>query len=209
MNGDEDELFDDRDPRVEGDGLDEDIEAFDEDDLEDFDDDDDDFIDDATPEEVDLVVAAYREDGDPVVVPMADELANDLDELITQLRRLPGDSGAIGAVSIDGEFFVVVRVRGRNVQVLLSDAMSANDWPIAHDVADFLGVDAPEDEDDWDTDWMGDIDIFSDLGIGEIDMEAIVDEAGENSSEDAVGMLFEQLKFTAQYRRALQQGSAR
>ena len=50
-------------------------------------------------------------------------------------------------VSIAGEFFVLVRVRGRNVQVLLSDAVAANDWPIARDVADFLNEDIPDPED--------------------------------------------------------------
>ena len=213
MSSDDVELFDDRDPRVEGDGFDEDLEAFDEDDLEDFDDDDDDdFIEDATAEEIDLVVAAYREDGEGVVVSMNPDLANDLDELITQLRRLPGDAGAVGAVSIASEFFVAVRVRGRNVEVLLSDAMSANDWPIAHDVAEFLGIDPPdpdEDDDDDDSEWMGDIEMFADLGIGEMDMEAIVEEAQDNDSEDAVGMIFEQLKFGPQYRRALASGGTR
>lgn len=193
MSADEDELFD------------EDIESFDEDDLDDLDDDDDDFIEDATDEEIDLVVAAYREDGEPVVVPMALELANDLDELITQLRRLPGDGGVVGAVSINSEFFVLVRVRGRNVEVLLSDALAALEWPLAHDVADFLGVDVEDEDDDDDSDYLGDIEMFADVGIEEMDMEAIVDESNDGNSEDAVAMVFDQLKFGAQYRRALQQ----
>ena len=193
MSADEDELFD------------EDIESFDEDDLDDLDDDDDDFIEDATDDEIDLVVAAYREDGEPVVVPMALDLANDLDELITQLRRLPGDSGVVGAVSINSEFFVLVRVRGRNVEVLLSDALASLEWPIAHDVADFLGVDVEDDDEDDDSDYLGDIEMFADLGIEEMDMEAIVDESNDGNSEDAVAMVFDQLKFGTQYRRALQQ----
>ena len=50
------------------------------------DDDEDDYPDDATEEDVDLVVALYREDGQPVAVALGVELANDLDELIAQLR---------------------------------------------------------------------------------------------------------------------------
>ena len=59
--------------------------------------------------------------GSPLVQALAKDLANDLDELIVQLRRLPGDAGAIGFVSLVEEVFVITRVRGRRVQVLLSD----------------------------------------------------------------------------------------
>jgi len=108
------------------------------DDYGDYDDDDyDDDLEDASEDEIDFVVALYNADGERVAVPMEPMLANDFDELITQLRRLPGDAGAVGMVSIDHQFYVIVRVRGRNVQVFLSDATQANDWPIARDVADF------------------------------------------------------------------------
>ncbi|MCB0891880.1 MAG: tRNA adenosine deaminase, partial [Propionibacteriaceae bacterium] len=53
---------------------------------DDADDDEDDYPDDATEDDIDLVVALYREDGQPVAVPLGIELANDLDELIAQLR---------------------------------------------------------------------------------------------------------------------------
>ena len=67
------------------------------------------------------MLAAYREDGQPFVQELAKDLANDLDELIVQLRRLPGDAGALGFVSLVEEVFVIARVRGQHVQVLLSD----------------------------------------------------------------------------------------
>jgi hypothetical protein len=63
------------------------------DDLEDVDDDDDDELEDATEDEIDFVLAAYREDGQPYVQELVKDLANDLDELIVQLRRLPGTPG--------------------------------------------------------------------------------------------------------------------
>ncbi len=80
-------------PRDDSDDDDSDDESDDDDD--DSDDEYDD-LDDASDDEIDLVVAMYREDGEPVVVSMPKGLANDLDELITQLRRLPADGGAIG-----------------------------------------------------------------------------------------------------------------
>ena len=85
------------------------------------DDEDDDDPEDASDDEIDFVLAAYREDGQPYVQALAKDLANDLDELIVQLRRLPGDAGAIGFVSLVEEVFVIARVRGQHVQVLLSD----------------------------------------------------------------------------------------
>src|ERR1700710_243008 len=70
------------------------------DDEDDDDDDDDDDLEDAADDEIDFVVAAYREDGQSLVQALNKDLANDLDELVVQLRRLPGDAGAIGYVSL-------------------------------------------------------------------------------------------------------------
>jgi putative tRNA adenosine deaminase-associated protein len=150
------------------------------DDLDDVEDDDDDY-EDATVDEIDFVAALYREDGLPNVAPMAFALANDLDDLITMLRRFPGDAGATGVVSINGEFFVIARVRGRDVRVLLSDSVAANDWPIARDVADFLGVDIPGEDDDPEP--MGDLGLFADVGLREFDMETIIGDYDEDSDE--------------------------
>lgn len=177
----EEDVDDFEDETLEDDDDDLDEDELDDSDESDEDDDDLDDLDDATPEEVDLVLALYREDGHPVGVPLAVDLANDLDEFITQLRRIPGDGGAIGMVSVAGEFFVLCRVRGRTVQVLLSDAVAANDWPIARDVADYLGEDIPDPDDD--SEPMGDAELLVDLGVAEFDMEAIADDLEEDSDE--------------------------
>lgn len=137
-------------------------------------DEDDDYPDDATDDEVDIVAALYREEGQPNALALPVDLANDLDALIDELRRVPGDAGAIGVVSIEGEVFVFVRVRGKVVQVLLSDSVAANDWPIARDVADYLGAEVPEDEEDSET--VGDLDLFADVGLSEMDLEALCED---------------------------------
>lgn len=162
----------------------EDAEPFDLDDDElDLDDDEDfdDDLEDASEDDVDLVVAAYREDGEPVVVPLDFDLANDLDELIRQLTRLPGDSGADGFVSVAGDFFVIVRARGRMVEVLLSDATAANEWPLARDVLDYLGEDFPdEDEDSYP---VGDMEMFAASGLRGFELEAIATDYDADSDE--------------------------
>ena len=159
-------------------------------------DDVDDDYDDATDDEVDFAVAVYREDGEPQITDLALPLANDLDELIAQLRRLPGDAGAVAFVSISGEFFVVVRVRGKVVQVLLNDSIAAGDWPIARDVVDFLGLEVPEDDDD--SEIAGDLNILADQGVSEFDMEAIAGAYDEDSG-DLVRQIVDLMKLRPQF----------
>ena len=151
------------------------------DDDDDDDEDDDDDLEDAADDEIDFVLAAYREDGQPLVQALNKDLANDLEELIVQLRRMPGDAGALGFVSLVEEVFVLVRVRGPHVQVLLSDGTAAGDWPIAHDVADLLDEDIPEPDDE--SEPMGDLGIVADLGMSAIDMATLVDDLDLGSDQ--------------------------
>jgi putative tRNA adenosine deaminase-associated protein len=151
--------------------TDDDATAEDESDADDEDEDEDDYPEDALEEEIDLVAALYREDGRASVIALPKDLANDFDELVEQLRRVPGDAGAVGVVVIDSDFFVLVRVRGKRIEVLLSDSVAANDWPIARDAADFLGEDIPEDEEDGGP--VGDFAMLADAGLAEFDLERI------------------------------------
>jgi putative tRNA adenosine deaminase-associated protein len=171
-------------------------------------DDDEDFdevdLEDAADDEIDFVLAAYREDGQPYVQSLGKDLANDLDELIVQLRRLPGDAGALGFVSLVEEIFVITRVRGQHVQVLLSDAAAAGDWPIARDVVDYLGEEpVDEDEDEEEGEPIGDLGIVADLGLSDFDMGAIIDDLDLSSVE----MLIEvanKIKLNPQFRKAVE-----
>ncbi|MFZ0530242.1 MAG: tRNA adenosine deaminase-associated protein [Propionicimonas sp.] len=164
------------------------------------DEDDDDYPDDATEDDIDLVVALYREDGTGVALPLEYELANDLDSMITELRRIPGDAGAVGLVSIASEVFVIVRVRGKLVQVFCSDAMAAADWPLARDVLDFLGVDVPEEDED--AGYVGDLDILADAGLHDFELEAMADDFDEDS-EVLVERIAKRIKFGPEFTKAL------
>lgn len=194
----------DDDDLDEDDDLDDDEDEDDDDDLDDDDFDDD--LDDASDEDIDFVVALYREDGESVAVPMAKDLANDLDEFMTQLRRIPGDGGALGLVSIAKEIFVLVRVRGRNVQVMLNDSVAGNDWPIARDVVDYLGLEVPDPDDD--SDVVGDLGILADLGVSEFDLEQVAEDLDEDS-DVLVTRLARQMKFEPQFKRAVAQQGRR
>lgn len=170
----------------------------DSDDDDDDDEDDDDDLEDAADDEIDFVLAAYREDGQPVVQALRKELANDLEELILQLRRLPGDAGALGFVSLVEEVFVLVRVRGQHVQVLLNDAAAAADWPIAHDVADLLDEDIPDPEEE--SDPMGDLGIVADLGLSDFDMAALVEDL-DLGSDQMLMEIADKINLNPQFRR--------
>jgi putative tRNA adenosine deaminase-associated protein len=162
------------------------------------DEDDDDDLEDAADDEIDFVIAVYREEGHLLVQAMDNDLANDLEELIAQLRRLPGDAGALGFVSLVEEVFVLVRVRGQHVQVLLNDAAAAADWPIARDVADFLDEDIPDPDDD--SEPMGDLGIVADLGMSDFDMGALIEDLDLGSDQMLVEIA-DKLKLNPQFRR--------
>lgn len=170
-------------------------------DVEHDDDEDEDDLEDATDEEIDFVIAVYREDGQLYVQALTADLANDLEELIVQLRRLPGDAGAIGFVSLVEEICVIVRVRGPHVQVLLSDGGAATDWPIARDVADYLNEEITDDEDD--TDPMGDLAILADLGLSDFEMGAIMDNL-DLSSDQMLIEVAEKIKINPPFRLAVE-----
>ncbi len=207
LDDDTDDYDDDEDDDTEDDeDADDDTEDDEDDDTEDDEDDDtedDDYddlddLEDALEDEIDLVVALYNDDGERIAVSLDKQLANDLDELITQLRRLPGDAGAVGMVSIDHQFFVIVRVRGRHVGVFLSDAVEGNDWPIARDVADYLGDDIPDPDDDPEP--MGDYSLLSDAGISEFDLEAFADL--DEDSDEVLAQIAKRINYGRQFSHA-------
>ena len=173
--GDDRPGLEDADPDL----VDADLDAEDEDDDDAEDEDDDDDVDDVLEDDLDFIMALYREDGTPVVNALDIDLANDLDDLIAHLQRLPGDNGASALVSVAGEFFAAVRVRGSHVHVVLSDVYAAENWSLARDIVDFLGIEIPDDDDD--DGLVGDLDLFADQGLSEMDLEAICADLDEDS----------------------------
>ncbi len=193
--GDDRPGLDDLDDLVTGEELDE----ADDDDADD-DEEDDDYPEDATEDDVDLIIALYREDGQAVALPLDYNLANDLDALIDQLRRIPGDGGAAALVSIASEVFMVVRVRGKRVQAFCSDAVAANDWPLARDVVDYLGMDVPEDDDESTS--AGDLDILADAGLHDFELEAMAEDYDEDTAV-LVERIANRIKFGPEFAKAL------
>lgn len=124
-------------------------------------------------DDVDFAVAAYRDDGEWQLVELHPSVAEDLDNLTDALGRFPSDVGVLGMVSMDDDFFVMVRKLGTQVRVLLSDVTAAKDWPLAGGVADL--VDVPDADDD-DPRPAGDLDIVSDLGMAALELGVLCDD---------------------------------
>jgi putative tRNA adenosine deaminase-associated protein len=123
---------------------------------------------------VDFALAAYREEGVWQVVELAHAVLVDVATLGAALRRFPGDGGAIGLVAIDEDFFVIVRVAGPSVRILLSDVTAAEEWELASSAVETLGLPAPDDDDEQAP--AGDLDILGDLGMAAMDMGVLLDD---------------------------------
>jgi putative tRNA adenosine deaminase-associated protein len=128
----------------------------------------------ANAEGVDFVLVAYREEGVWQLEELADDSVADFETLAQELRRWPGDGGSLGLVSVDEDFFLLVRVLGPETRVLLSDVTAASDWPIAREALEHLELPLPEDDDDQVP--AGDLGIVGDLGMGAMDMGALLDD---------------------------------
>jgi putative tRNA adenosine deaminase-associated protein len=121
----------------------------------------------------DFAVVVYREDDvwDADMLPVA--LTEHLDGLINALRQQPGIGGAIGLAAVGDDFFVALRLIGSSTSVFLSDVTASVDWPLARQVLEYLDIPVPEDEDLDQVLPVGDMSIFADLGIDEMELGAL------------------------------------
>lgn len=129
---------------------------------------------DPLADDVDFAVAAYLDEGRWELAELAPDLVEDIDDFLDALRRLPSQSGALGLVSVNDEFFVIVRVSGVQERLLLSDVSVVDDWPLAAGVADYLDVPDPDDDDLGQP--AGDLSLLADLGVSAIDLAVMLDD---------------------------------
>lgn len=125
------------------------------------------------PGATDFAVIVYREEDtwEAEVLPVA--LTEDLNGLIQALKQQPSVSGTIGLVAVGDDFFVALRVLGTQVSIFLSDVTAAVDWTLARQVLDYLGIPLPEDEELDQVLPVGDLSIFADLGVDEMELGAL------------------------------------
>ena len=128
---------------------------------------------DAEVNAVDFAVVAYRDDGDWNVAQLPGRALDDVDSIARELRRYPGENGALAMISVDEDFVLVVRAQAALVRVLLSDATAATDWALARSAVDHIGVHVDVDDEQAPA---GDLAILADLGFSAADMGALLDD---------------------------------
>jgi putative tRNA adenosine deaminase-associated protein len=145
-------------------------------------------------DDVDFAVAAYRDEGAWQVVELDPRFGEDIEELSEALSRFPSDVGVLGLVSMNDDFFVIVRRSGTQVRIMLSDVTAVDDWPLATGVADLLDLDDPQDDA---AQAVGDLEILSDLGMTAADLRTLCDD-DDLYPDDILMDVAERLGFAAE-----------
>jgi putative tRNA adenosine deaminase-associated protein len=153
--------------------------------------------------ETDFAVIVYREEDQWEADALPSAVTADLEDFVQALRRQPSMGGTIGFAGVDDFFFVAVRVLGDDVSMFLSDLTAAVDYPLARQVLEALDI--PVSADDEELDQVlpaGDMSIFADLGLDEMELGAISADL-DLYPEDAVAHIADRLRFGDAVERAL------
>src|SRR5216683_3326186 len=152
--------------------------------------------------ETDFAVIVYREEDqwEADVLPTA--VTADLDGLVQALRRQPSIGGTIGFAGVGDDFFLAVRVLGEDVSLFLSDLTAAVDYPLARQVLEALDIPVPADDELDQVLPAGDMSIFADLGLDEMELGAMSADL-DLYPEDAVAGIADRLRFGEAVERAL------
>ena len=153
-------------------------------------------------------VAAYREGGMWHCDALPGGVLHDLGVLLSALRSQPPEGGPFVVACVDDEFFLIARSHGPRIDLLLSDLTASVEFPLAAQVLERLGEDPPED-DELDEVWpIGELDLFSDLELGEEEMESILDDL-DAYPEEMLDQVLERIGLEAEFQRAKSAGSVR
>jgi putative tRNA adenosine deaminase-associated protein len=153
-------------------------------------------------ESSDVAVVVSREDATWDVDLLPTALTEDLAGLIQVLRQQPSIGGTIGLAAVGDDFFVAIRVIGGQASVFLSDLTAAVDWPLARQVLAHLDLVIPDDEDLDQVLPAGDLSIFADLGLDEMDLGMIAGDL-DLFPDEALAIIARKLGFGHALERAL------
>ena len=146
-------------------------------------------------DDVDFAIAAYLDEGEWQVVELNPRIGEDVEQLSQALARFPSSVGVLGLVSMNDDFFVILRRSGTQVRAMLSDVSAVTDWPLASGVADLLDLPGPEDDDGRQP--AGDMEIVSDLGMPALELGVLCDDS-DLFPDDILRDVAERLGFGAE-----------
>jgi putative tRNA adenosine deaminase-associated protein len=121
---------------------------------------------------VDFGLIAWHEDGRWTASGLVE--TRDIGLLIDSLKAHHTNGGAIAMIAIEDEFVIIARVLGDQMRMMISDVTYALDYDVASDLVEVLDLDFPEEEDEPAP--AGDLDLLSDLGVGEMELLTILDD---------------------------------
>ena len=123
-------------------------------------------------DELDFGIIAFHDEGQWALSKL--ENTRDLSVIIDQLKAQPTNGGALVLLAIEEDYFVIIRLLGLNLQMMISDVTYAVDSEFAADVLDALDLPFPDEEDEAQP--GGDLDLLMDLGITARELETIADD---------------------------------
>jgi putative tRNA adenosine deaminase-associated protein len=150
---------------------------------------------------IDFALAAYVEDAAWAVAPLPVKAARTLAVLVAALHQVPSESGVIGMVSVHEDYFVLLRLQGSDVRMVLSSNLAVQESMLAIEVVDALGAEMPEPED---LGPVGDVDCLADLGLPEFELVAMLDNP-DDYPDELLGDIADRLGFGDAYDRAVDQ----
>src|SRR6202041_2493896 len=123
--------------------------------------------------ETDFAVIISREEEQWEADTLPAALTADLDGLVQALRQQPSMGGTIGFTGVGDDFWLAVRIIGEDVSMFLSDLTAAVDYPLARQVLEALDIPVPSDDELDQVLPAGDLSIFADLGLEEMELGAV------------------------------------
>lgn len=150
----------------------------------------------------DFAIIVYREEDRWEADALPAAVTSDLDAFLQALRRQLSIGGTIGFAGVGDDFFLAVRMYGDDVTMFLSDLTAAVDYPLARQVLEWLDIPVPADDDLDQVLPAGDMSIFADLGLDEMELGAMSADL-DLFPEDAVLGIADRLRFGDAVDRAL------
>lgn len=153
-------------------------------------------------DDVDFALLAWQDAGRWRVEQLPVRSASTLDGLRKAVNAQPVESNPVAMVSVDEDFFVIVRATTRGDEYLLSDASAAEDWSIAEEVLHAIGGNVPSRDDEVVV--AGALSMFADFGLHAHDIQDLCQEP-DLYPDEMLATIATSLGFAGQFDAMLEQ----
>jgi putative tRNA adenosine deaminase-associated protein len=148
---------------------------------------------------VDFGCIAWHEDGRWDATGL--NTTRDIGLIIDALKSQQTNGGALALIAIEDEFVIIARALGDQMQMMISDVTYALDYDVAAELVEVLDLEFPQDDDE--SQPGGDIDLLSDLGLGEMELLAILDDT-ELYPDEQLEAIANRLGFGEQFNQVIE-----